>query len=105
MFCKAVRVRKPTERENSLRVAESMFDAMMMIAFAVLGLLLGGLGIPLHSLLGVIGGAIILLAVIPLRLGGRQRTTGRVRQLRWYPLALLMLIVGLVVWVYPWTGR
>ncbi|HEY9294260.1 MAG TPA: hypothetical protein VIP98_23505 [Microlunatus sp.] len=98
-------MRKQTERASSLRVAETMFDAMMMIAFAVLGLLLGGLAIVQHSLLGIIGGVIILLSVIPLWLGGRQRTTGQVRPLRWYPIALAVLIIGLVVWVHPWTGR
>lgn len=90
-------------RANSLGALERVFDVLMMILFAVLGVLLGGVGVMLASAQSVLGGVLVLLGVVPLWAGGRPRPDGR-RRLRWYPAALVLLVAGLVLFVHPWTG-
>lgn len=83
--------------------AERIFDVMMMILFGVLGLILIVLAVLLHSTLSIVGGGVVLAAVIPLWLGGGGRGGRHTRRLGWYPVAVLALIVGLVLWVHPWA--
>ncbi|SDS67904.1 hypothetical protein [Microlunatus soli] len=90
------------ERARSMGVAERIFDVMMMILFAILGAILIVLGAMLSSTLSVIGGVVVLASVVPLWLGagGPGR---RARKLGWYPVAVAMVIIGLVLWVNPWA--
>lgn len=78
---------------------ERIFDVGMMVLFAILGAILSVIGWRLGSGYGIAGGVLVILAVVPLWLGGRGR-----RDLRWYPAALVVLALGLLLWVHPWTG-
>lgn len=94
---------RPVTRANSLGALERVFDVLMMVLFALLGVLLGGVGVMLRSGQSVLGGVLVLLGAVPLWAGGRPRPDGS-RRLRWYPVALALLAAGLVVFVHPWTG-
>lgn len=93
---------RASDRATSIKLAERLFDRLMMGCFAVLGLLLLVLAVLLHSVVSAVGAVVVLAGIVPLWLGGRTRDGRPGRTLGWYPVALVLLVVGLVLWVDPW---
>jgi hypothetical protein len=96
--------RPEVRRATSVRIAERIFDNLILVCFAVLGLLLIGLAVMLHSTIAVAGGVVVLVGMVPLWLAkfrtDRKRST---RGSALYALAALAVIVGLILWVHPWN--
>ena len=95
----------PEERRaSSIGIAERIFDNLVLVCFAVLGLLLIGLAVMLHSTIAVVGGVVVIAGMLPLWLAksrtDRQRSN---RASALYALAALTVVIGLLLWVHPWT--
>ncbi len=94
---------RPADRRGSVDVAERMFDLLMMVLVAVLGVIFTVLGVMMSSTWSIIGGLVVIGSIVPLWLGGRSSTGDRSgRPLRWYPVALLVGVIGTVIWLQPW---
>jgi hypothetical protein len=96
--------RPEVRRATSVRIAERIFDNLILVCFAVLGLLLIGLAVMLHSTIAVAGGVVVLVGMVPLWLA--KFRTDRKRSPRGsalYALAALAVVVGLILWVHPWN--
>ena len=88
-----------------MQAAERLIDLVMMVLFVFLGLALTVVGALLPAKgLGIVGGVLVTLAAVPLWLGSRPVRGEPRGNLRWYPVAAVVLALGLFVWVHPWTG-